>query len=130
LVVDEIEEQQDTAIVELFNPIYDLDKNSIKYQTTPDNATSIDLPSEFGQTTLLIHPDGQSGPGTSTLKVDTFLMYLLKKLFYNFCFKLIFIKINVLDRININDHRISTNKISGFEKTTGPLRVIPIAVLK
>ncbi|MDR4512063.1 MAG: hypothetical protein MRJ93_10220 [Nitrososphaeraceae archaeon] len=64
LVVDKIEAQQDTAIVELFNPIYDLDKNSLQYQVTPDNVTSIDLVGEFGQATLLIDPGGQSGPGT------------------------------------------------------------------
>jgi hypothetical protein len=54
LVVDEIEGQQDTTIVELFNPIYDLDKNSLQYEITPDNATSIELPSKFGQNTLVI----------------------------------------------------------------------------
>ncbi|MFB5600600.1 MAG: hypothetical protein ACE5SW_10270 [Nitrososphaeraceae archaeon] len=54
LVVDGIEGQQDTTIVELFNPIYDLDKNSLKYKVTPDNSTSIELPGEFGQTTIVI----------------------------------------------------------------------------
>ena len=54
LVVDEIKGQQDTAIVELFDPIYDIDKNSLKFQVTPDNTTSIELPSEFGQNTLVI----------------------------------------------------------------------------
>lgn len=32
LVVDEIEGQRDTTIVELFNLIYDKDKNSLKYE--------------------------------------------------------------------------------------------------
>jgi len=54
LVVDEIEGQQDTTIVELFNPIYDIDKNSVKYQVTQDNVTSIELLKEFGQSTLVI----------------------------------------------------------------------------
>ena len=57
LVVDEQEEQQDVAIVELFNPIYDSEKKSLKYEITPDNATSIVLPNEFGQTTIVIDPD-------------------------------------------------------------------------
>ncbi|MGD1834374.1 MAG: hypothetical protein ACPKQO_01470 [Nitrososphaeraceae archaeon] len=53
LVVDEVD-KQNTIIVELFNPVYDGDKNVLKYEAIPDNATSIDLPSEFGQTTLII----------------------------------------------------------------------------
>ena len=47
-------EKQDIAIITLFNPVYDVDKKTLKYDVTPDNATSIDLPSEFGQTTLVI----------------------------------------------------------------------------
>ena len=54
LVVDEQEGKQDVAIVELFTPIYDSDKMTLKYEVTPDNATSIDLPEEFGQTTIVI----------------------------------------------------------------------------
>jgi hypothetical protein len=54
LVVDKIARQQDTAIIELFNPVYDIDKKTLKYDIIPDNATSIDLPNEFGQSTLLI----------------------------------------------------------------------------
>ena len=54
IVVDEQEGNQDVAIVELFNPIYDFDKKVIKYDITEDNATSIDLPGEFGQTTMVI----------------------------------------------------------------------------
>ena len=55
LVVDEQERvQQDVAIIELFSPVYDSDKKTLKYDMTPDNATSIDLPSEFEQTTIVI----------------------------------------------------------------------------
>ena len=55
LVVDEIEgEQQDVAIIELFSPVYDSDKKTLKYEVIPNNATSIDLPGEFGQSTLII----------------------------------------------------------------------------
>ena len=54
LVLDEIEGKQDIAIVELFDPIYDSDKKTLKYDVIPDNATSIDLLGEFGQSTLII----------------------------------------------------------------------------
>ena len=54
LVVDEQEGLQDVAIIELFNPSYDFNKKSLKYEVTPDNTTSVDLPKEFGQTTLVI----------------------------------------------------------------------------
>ena len=54
LIVDEIEgQQQDVAIVELFIPIYDSDKKSLKYEAIPDNATSMELQSEFGQMTIV-----------------------------------------------------------------------------
>ena len=54
LVVDEQEVAQYMAIIELFNPVYNLDNQSLKYYVTPDNATAIDLPDEFGRTTLVI----------------------------------------------------------------------------
>ena len=54
LVVDEQEGKQEIVIIELFDPIYDSDKKTLKYNVTPDNATSIDLLGEFGQTTLVI----------------------------------------------------------------------------
>ena len=54
LVVDEQEGEQDIAIVELFNPIYDKGKKTLKYDVIPDNATSIDLLGEFGLSTLVI----------------------------------------------------------------------------
>ncbi|MGD1838431.1 MAG: hypothetical protein ACPKPY_10295 [Nitrososphaeraceae archaeon] len=63
LVVDEQEGKQDVAIVELFNPIYDSDKKALKYETIPNNANSIDLQDEFGQTTLLMDPAWNPGPG-------------------------------------------------------------------
>ena len=44
--------------MELFNPVYDSDKRTLKYEVTPDNATSIDLPGEFGQSTLVIDGEG------------------------------------------------------------------------
>ena len=54
LVVDNQDGQQFTAIVEVFNPIYDYNKKVLQYIVTPDNATSIDLPSKFIQTTMIV----------------------------------------------------------------------------
>ena len=54
LVVDDNIGQQDVAIMELFNPVYDPDKKALKYDVIPDNTTSIDLPNEFGHTTIII----------------------------------------------------------------------------
>ena len=62
LIVDE-SENQDIAIIELFNPLYDFNTKTLKYEINLDNATSIDLPSEFGQATLLTDPGGQPGVG-------------------------------------------------------------------
>ena len=56
LIVDEQEAKQDVSIVELFNPVYNVDTKTLKYDVTPDNATYIELPKEFGQTTLIIDP--------------------------------------------------------------------------
>ena len=54
LVVDEQDGQQDIVIAELFNPIYDIDKKALKYEVTPDNTTSVDLPIEFGLSTMIL----------------------------------------------------------------------------
>ena len=59
IVVDDNEGQQDVTIVELFSPVYDSDKKALKYDVTPDNATSMDLPREFGQTTIVIDNNDQ-----------------------------------------------------------------------
>ena len=53
LVVDE-QGGQNVTIVELFNPVYDSDKKALKYDVIPYNATSIELPNEFGQTMMVI----------------------------------------------------------------------------
>lgn len=53
LVVDDLE-VQDTTVLELYNPTFDSDKKKLKYEITPDNATSTSLPKEVGQTTLII----------------------------------------------------------------------------
>ena len=36
------------------NPVYEMDKKIVKYRIPSDSVTSIDLPSEFGQTNLVI----------------------------------------------------------------------------
>ena len=62
---DEVEQRQDLAVIELFNPEYDPEANTLKYDITAENATttttSINLPGEFGQSTLVIDDDGDNG---------------------------------------------------------------------
>ena len=53
LVIDE-QEKQDTAIITLFNPVYDSDKKTLKYKFIQYNATFIELPSEFGHSTIVV----------------------------------------------------------------------------
>jgi len=54
LLIDELEGKQNEVIRELFNPIYNSNKKTLTYYITPDNATSIDLPSKFGESTLVV----------------------------------------------------------------------------
>ncbi|HZD34800.1 MAG TPA: hypothetical protein VE130_06305 [Nitrososphaeraceae archaeon] len=44
----------ETAVIESSNPVYDTATNTLIYTITGENGTSIDLPSEFGQTVLVI----------------------------------------------------------------------------
>jgi hypothetical protein len=66
LVLDDEEQRQGIAVIELYNPEYDSGANTLKYDIIAENATatttSIDLPSEFGQSTLLIDAENQQGP--------------------------------------------------------------------
>jgi hypothetical protein len=68
LVLDDEEQRQDIAVIELYNPENDSGANTLKYDISAENAsttattTSIDLPSEFGQSTLLIDAENQQGP--------------------------------------------------------------------
>jgi hypothetical protein len=58
LVVDDAAEQRrDLAVIELFNPEYDSEAKTLKYDIVAENGTSIDLPGEFGQSTLVIDDD-------------------------------------------------------------------------
>ncbi|MGD1836277.1 MAG: hypothetical protein ACPKQO_11220 [Nitrososphaeraceae archaeon] len=61
LVVDEQEGKQDMDIVELFNPRYDSNKKVLKYDVTSNNVASIELPSEFGQSTLVLDVQVNNG---------------------------------------------------------------------
>ena len=62
IIDDEVEQRQDYAVIELFNPQYDPEANTLKYDIVAENATttssSINLPDEFGQSTLVIVDDG------------------------------------------------------------------------
>jgi len=60
LIVDE-QEGQDIVIVDLFNPIYDIDKKTLKYEVTQDNSTSINISTKFGQVTLFIDTGSNQG---------------------------------------------------------------------
>jgi hypothetical protein len=53
LVVDSLQEQ-DTSTIILFDPVYDENMNTLRYEITPDNATSIELPKDLGKSTLII----------------------------------------------------------------------------
>ena len=46
LVVDE-QQEQDIAIVELFNLVYDVNKKALKYDIVPDNSTSAELSNDW-----------------------------------------------------------------------------------
>jgi hypothetical protein len=72
LVLDDEEQRQDIAVIELYNPEYDSAANTLKYDISAENATattttttssSINLPSEFGQSTLVIDAKEQTGQG-------------------------------------------------------------------
>jgi hypothetical protein len=58
VVLDDEEHRQEIAVIELFNPEYDSGANTLRYDITAENVTttttSINLPSEFGQSTLVI----------------------------------------------------------------------------
>lgn len=58
LVLDELT-AQDVTIVELFSPLYDEDNKTLQYDVIPiGNITSIDMPLEFQQSTLVIDVSG------------------------------------------------------------------------
>lgn len=58
VVLDNKHGKQDMGVIELFNPVYDTEKKTLKYTITLDDTTSMNLPSEFGQSTILIDSSG------------------------------------------------------------------------
>ena len=62
-------EKQDTAIITLFNPVYDSEKNVLKYDVIPDNSTSIEFPSEFGQISIIVD--------NGTIAVEPYEIYVM-----------------------------------------------------
>jgi hypothetical protein len=55
LIVEDIQTGNlETAIIELFDPVYDTAASTLTYTIMAENATSIELPSEVGQSTLVI----------------------------------------------------------------------------
>jgi hypothetical protein len=70
LVFDDEEQRQHMAVIELFNPEYDSEANTLRYDISAVNATtttstSIDLPNEFGQSTLVIDEEAELVPCTA-----------------------------------------------------------------
>ncbi|MCD6038548.1 MAG: hypothetical protein K0S67_2441 [Nitrososphaeraceae archaeon] len=69
LILDDVEQREEVAVVELYNPEYDSQANTLKYDIIAENATttsSINLPGEFGQSTLVIDDDNDQGPKEQT----------------------------------------------------------------
>lgn len=58
LVLDNVLQRLDLAEIQLFNPEYDSEANTLKYDITAENATSIDLPDKFGLSTMIIDAGG------------------------------------------------------------------------
>ena len=58
LVLDNVLQRLDLSEIQLFNPQYDPEANTLKYDISAENATSIDLPDEFGLTTMIIDGGG------------------------------------------------------------------------
>jgi len=44
----------ETAVIESFNPIYDANTNTLAYTILAENGTSMNIPSEFGKSVLVI----------------------------------------------------------------------------
>ncbi len=79
LVVDDdaAEQRQDLAVIELFNPVYDSQANTLKYDIVAENGTSIGgLPTEFGPSTLVIDDDPPPSLSGSVLLVAPYRTYL------------------------------------------------------
>ena len=60
IVEDALTGELKTFIVESFNPVYDMNTDTLTYTVVAENATSIDLPIEFGPA-VLVTDESQSG---------------------------------------------------------------------
>ena len=55
LIIEEIQTGKlDTDVIELFNPVYDSNANSLTFTIMTENTTSTKLPDEFERSTLVI----------------------------------------------------------------------------
>jgi len=55
IVLDDEKQKQDIAVVDLYNPVYNPETKTLKFDITAENATlPINLPLKFGQSTLVI----------------------------------------------------------------------------
>jgi ABC-type Fe3+-hydroxamate transport system substrate-binding protein len=64
LVLDDEQQKQELAVIELYNPLYDPEVNTLKFDITDENATSsIDLLLRFGQSILVIDDDNSPSGG-------------------------------------------------------------------
>ena len=48
----------DLSEIRLFNPEYDPEANTLKYDISAENATSLDLPDKFGLSTMIVDAGG------------------------------------------------------------------------
>ena len=62
LVLDNVLQRLDLSEIQLFNPEYDSEANTLKYDISAENATSIDLPDKFGLTTMIIDAESKYDP--------------------------------------------------------------------
>ena len=70
---------QNIVIIELFNFIYKEEKNALKYENASDNATTMELSSEFVQGSLVMNEDNFGlfdFMGNCYLEEDSFAMHL------------------------------------------------------
>ena len=55
LIVEDIQTGDlETAVIESFSPVYDMTTNTLTYTIMTENGTSLNMPSEFGQSVLVV----------------------------------------------------------------------------
>jgi hypothetical protein len=78
LIVENTETGElETAIIESFNPVYDSTANTLTYTIMAENGTSVNLPSEFGQSVVVVDAEsiimtGHSRGTEELIEVYTF----------------------------------------------------------